>query len=71
MINDSNGDKILQLQDNGMFRSRRVRVDLDNWADYVFEKDYVLMPLSEVEKYMGIKDIYQIFHLLKKLMKMD
>ena len=38
----------------GTIRSREVKVDL-NGADFVFEKDYRLMPLSELEKYIQIE----------------
>lgn len=37
----------------GNIRTRKVRVDADTWADYVFEKNYNLLPLSEVEKYIA------------------
>jgi len=38
---------------NGGIRSTRVKVQLeDEWADYVFEEDYDLMPLDEVDKYI-------------------
>ena len=33
-------------------RTQRVRVDLESWADYVFEEDYLLRPLSEVEQFI-------------------
>lgn len=33
-------------------RSRKVRVDQQNWADYVFEPTYPLRPLKEVEDYI-------------------
>ncbi|MFC5284242.1 hypothetical protein [Pedobacter alpinus] len=35
----------------GTIRSREVKVDM-NGADFVFEKDYGLMPLSDLEKYI-------------------
>lgn len=56
------GDGITQLSDNySLFVSKgilaeRVRVAVPNsakWADYVFDKKYVLMPLSEVEQYVN------------------
>lgn len=52
VINDNNGNKILQLENGGLLRSRHVRVNQDNWADYVFDDCYELMPLNEVEKYI-------------------
>lgn len=61
------GDGITQLPDNySLFVSKgilaeHVRVAVPNsakWADYVFDKKYVLMPLSEVEQY-----IHRFHHL--------
>ncbi|MFC5284241.1 hypothetical protein [Pedobacter alpinus] len=37
----------------GTIRSREVKVDM-NGADFVFEKDYGLMPLSDLEKFITI-----------------
>jgi hypothetical protein len=45
--------KLLQLNNNGQLFAREVIVDLDNWPDYVFEKDYELQPLNEVEQYIN------------------
>ena len=42
---------VYKLDVIGTIRSREVKVDL-NGADFVFEKDYRLMPLSELEKYI-------------------
>lgn len=49
---NSNGDKILQLEDNGTLRAREIRVDENNWPDYVFSKNYKLPSLREVAKYI-------------------
>jgi hypothetical protein len=35
-----------------LFRARRIRVDAENWADFVFEPNYQLMPLTEVKTYV-------------------
>ncbi len=48
----NNGTKILQLEDDGLLRSRRVKVDLDSWADFVFKPGYKLMSLKQTEKYI-------------------
>ncbi len=43
----------LYVQDG--IRTERVRVDvasLNGWADYVFEEDYQMMPLAELESYI-------------------
>lgn len=37
---------------NGKIRAREVRVENENWPDYVFSKDYELLPLNETEKYI-------------------
>ncbi len=48
----STGQKILQLEDDGLLRGRKIRLDEDTWADYVFEKNYRLMPLGQLKKYI-------------------
>ena len=37
---------------NGKIRTQEVIVTLDNWPDYVFENDYELTPLNELEEYI-------------------
>jgi hypothetical protein len=41
-----------RLAVNGTIHTKEVRVDLDDWSDYVFATDYTLMPLSEVARYI-------------------
>lgn len=41
-----------KLAVDGNLRSREVRVDGDNWADYVFLNDYKLPSLEEVEQHI-------------------
>lgn len=41
-----------KLSVNGTIKAREVLVSTQNWADYVFEDGYYLMPLSDVEKYI-------------------
>ena len=41
-----------KLAVEGKIGAREVIVTLDNWSDFVFEKDYRLMPLSEVEQHI-------------------
>jgi hypothetical protein len=41
-----------QFAVNGNIHSKQVNVDLTNWPDYVFQKDYALKPLSEVKAYI-------------------
>lgn len=51
-INHLNNN-LFQVHANGLTRAREIKVDLEQWPDYVFEKNYVLMPLSEVEEYIN------------------
>jgi len=37
---------------NGEVRAKKVRVLQSPWSDFVFEKDYKLMPLADVEKHI-------------------
>lgn len=43
---------IFQLESDGLLRLRRVKIDEANWPDYVFEKDYQLPSLNQVEKFI-------------------
>jgi|SRR5690554_6659420 len=52
MVKDENGEKLLQLNNDGLLRAREIKVDLDAWPDYVFHKDYSLMPLNEVKAFI-------------------
>ena len=52
MIISNGQQKNLQLEPNGLLRGRQIKLDLDNWADYVFDEDYSLMPLEEVEAFV-------------------
>src|SRR5690606_7391977 len=36
----------------GTIHTQEVRVNMNNWSDYVFEDDYDLPSLSEVERYI-------------------
>ena len=49
---DDAGDKILQLENSGVLRSREVRVNEDAWPDYVFDKNYKLPKLTDVAKFI-------------------
>ena len=44
-----------KLAVNGNIHSKEVRVDLDGWSDFVFEKDYRLPSLKEVEDHIKAK----------------
>jgi hypothetical protein len=45
--------KLLQLTSDGVLRSREIIVDADSWPDYVFEDDYSLMSLKEIESFVN------------------
>ena len=40
------------LEVNGTIRSKEVLVEVANWSDFVFDKDYDLRTLKEVESYI-------------------
>ncbi len=44
-----------RLAVDGKIRTREVRVDNDNWADYVFKPDYELPSLEEVQRHINEK----------------
>jgi hypothetical protein len=45
-------ERILQLETSGLLRARRIRVDADSWADFVFDKNYKLLALTELESFI-------------------
>ncbi|MBS7253777.1 hypothetical protein [Flavobacterium branchiicola] len=42
-----------KLDVNGTIRSKEVKVELQNWSDFVFKKEYNLPTLEEVEKHIA------------------
>ncbi len=50
--NQSPSYKLMQLDNEGLLYAREVKVNLQAWPDYVFHKEYKLMPLSEVEAFI-------------------
>jgi len=42
-----------RLEVNGTIRSKAIKVEVENWPDYVFADDYPLKDLSEVEQYIN------------------
>ncbi|MFT5819206.1 MAG: hypothetical protein ACI8ZM_000429 [Crocinitomix sp.] len=52
LVNSNSGNKILQVEDNGLIRARRIKVDSEDWADYVFEKGYNRLTLTETEQFI-------------------
>ncbi len=48
-----NADRqLLNLDNTGLLRTREIIIDALVWPDYVFDKNYYLMPLSEVEEFI-------------------
>lgn len=41
-----------ELAVNGKILAKEVQVKITGWADYVFENDYALQPIAEVEKFI-------------------
>ncbi|MCH7403552.1 tail fiber protein [Belliella kenyensis] len=44
-----------KLEVNGTIRAKEVKLEATNWPDYVFEKDYELMPLEAVKSFIDQK----------------
>ena len=42
-----------KLEVNGQIHAKSVKVDLKEWADFVFDKDYDLIRLREIEEYIN------------------
>lgn len=51
-IGNGSGDPSNALEVNGIVRSKEVLVEITEWSDFVFEKDYKLMSLAEVEQFV-------------------
>ncbi|SDL55481.1 hypothetical protein SAMN05421820_101724 [Pedobacter steynii] len=43
-----------RLAVSGTIRAQEIKVEAANWPDYVFEKDYNLRPLAEVEQFVKL-----------------
>jgi hypothetical protein len=50
-IGTTNPDPAYKLSVNGTIRAKEIKVNT-NWSDFVFEDNYKLMPLSEVEEFV-------------------
>lgn len=42
-----------KLEVNGQIHARSVKIDVKNWADFVFEEDYDLPRLRDIETYIN------------------
>lgn len=56
--NCPNGEDVFRVYGNGKIEAKEIELFLADWCDYVFEEDYSLMPLTELEKF-----IYKYNHL--------
>lgn len=44
--------KLFQINNNGLVQAREIKIDMTNWPDYVFEKEYKLPSLAQVEAHI-------------------
>nr|WP_294859956.1 hypothetical protein [uncultured Fluviicola sp.] len=44
--------KLMQLDHTGLLYAREVKVNLEDWSDYVFDEKYPLMPLNELQQFI-------------------
>ncbi len=51
-IVENSDRKLFVIENSGLIRAREIKVDLATWPDYVFESNYQLMPLKQVESYI-------------------
>jgi hypothetical protein len=51
-IIENDARKLMELNNNGLLKAREIRIDALPWADFVFQPDYSLKPLSEVESFI-------------------
>src|SRR5690606_12712664 len=60
------GSDVYRLSVKGKIRAEEIKV-YNTWADYVFEDDYVLKPLNEVEKYISDNNRLENFPSAKEI----
>jgi hypothetical protein len=48
--------KLLQVDNSGILHSKRIKVDADSWADFVFDDDYNLLSFSDLKKYIEVNN---------------
>jgi hypothetical protein len=52
-IGTTTADPAYLLQVKGKVRAQEIKVEIANWPDDVFYKDYALMPLPELSVYLA------------------
>lgn len=55
VVYNNAGNKIFQLQDDGLLKGRKMKLDQDTWADHVFNKNYPLMSLEKTKVFIKSK----------------
>jgi len=55
LLIENNTQRLLYLDNTGLLRSREIKIDGGLWPDYVFEDDYNLKTLNEVETFIKAK----------------
>jgi hypothetical protein len=67
-----------KLSVNGNIKCRQVEVTLTGWSDFVFQDDYTLMPLAELDEYIsqhnhlpGVPSAYEVITNGNNLGEMD
>lgn len=54
LVEDRSGDKMFQVNTNGLVYAREIKVNLDSsWPDYVFDSTYALIPLEDLKTYIA------------------
>jgi hypothetical protein len=52
-LRGDNGDENFRVEGSGLVRARKIKVDTETWPDYVFETNYKLMPLNQLEEFIN------------------
>lgn len=55
LIIENADEKVLQLSNSGVLNAREIRVNLDQWPDYVFKNDYRLISIDSLKSFIDTK----------------
>lgn len=53
LIIKNSTQQILKLENNGLLRARKIRVDSETWADFVFDENYNLISLKDLNLFIS------------------
>lgn len=54
VVNNGDGSQEnFRVESSGLTRARKIKVDTETWPDYVFEANYELMPLNQLEEFIN------------------